>query len=269
MKWGEIIKDNAWYIDECFLLPNRVLSNPDRFHGDEVRAFWTHWYKLAESGQHFTFKRVGNYQPNEGDLDEEKGVEYDKEGGSASDEQLGADMTPSSCKLDKEKISFLRSLLPQQEHKYHSIITTLASMEVCTYVSYGASSNMEHQDGEDTDIRFPVGCFSWKWKSLHSDSTLHTPDRTRLEALFDWLNQNPHMVSGKLVSRAILFRICLGLGLLLKDANLIQFTEEGGYSDETPGYIVQSTWGTDEVDYFSAYILKVKTNLSRPSTRTR
>ena len=77
------------------------------------------------------------------------------------------------------------------------------------------------------------------------------------------------MVSGKLVSRAILFRICLGLGLLLKDANLIQFTEEGGYSDETPGYIVQSTWGTDKVDYFSAYILKVKTNLSRPSTRTR
>ena len=56
MKWGEIIKDNAWYIDECFLLPNRVLSNPDRFRGDEVRAFWTHWYKLAESGQHFTLR---------------------------------------------------------------------------------------------------------------------------------------------------------------------------------------------------------------------
>ena len=84
-----------------------------------------------------------------------------------------------------------------------------------------------------------------------------------------WLESLPGFIGLEAQTLTILFWICLGLGLLLKDANLIQFTEEGGYSDETPGYIVQSTWGTDKVDYFSAYILKVKTDLSRPSTGTR
>lgn len=131
------------------------------------------------------------------------------------------------------------------------------------------SPDMNLQSGENTVIQFPAGCFTWKWKGLYSDDTLHTPDSAMLKALFDWLDQNPHMSSGKHIGRATLLRICLGLGFLLKDANLIQFTEDGGHSEGTPGYIMESVWGTEEVDCFSSYIVKVKTGLSRPSTMAR
>jgi hypothetical protein len=115
---------------------------------------------------------------------------------------------------------------------------------------------------EDTEIEFPAQCFSWKWNSRHSDGGLHTPDRSNLEALSGWIGQNPHLTnSGKPVSKAELLRIVLGLGILLSDANLIQFTEEGGYPEETPTYIVESVWETDELDLFVKYVKKVGADL--------
>jgi len=85
-----------------------------------------------------------------------------------------------------------------------------------------------------------------------------------LAALVEWLGGGPHITgSGKRANKATLLRICLGLGILLKDANLIQYTEEGGHSDETPGYIMQSAWGIDEVDTFSKYIKELRTEVVR------
>jgi hypothetical protein len=109
----------------------------------------------------------------------------------------------------------------------------------------------------------PASCFSWKWNGFYSDKSLHTPNSAKLEALFDWLNQSPHLISpGKPISRVVFLRICLGLGFLLKDVNLIQFTEDGGHSEDTPGYIVQSAWGEKELEAINEYILKVKSDLS-------
>jgi len=51
------------------------------------------------------------------------------------------------------------------------------------------------------------------------------------------------------------------LGILLSDANLIQFTEEGGYPEETPTYIMESVWETDELDLFVKYVKKVGADL--------
>ena len=131
VKWAEVIKNNAWYINEHFLLPNIPLSNPDWFSGGDLKAYWRHWYKLAESGQHFTFKRVGDYLPEKDNSGGEEGME---EGEGGGEQQPGTVMTPRQYGSDEERIAFLYSLLPQCEHKYHSIITILASMEVGKYI---------------------------------------------------------------------------------------------------------------------------------------
>jgi hypothetical protein len=73
--------------------------------------------------------------------------------------------------------------------------------------------------------------------------------------------------TGELVNKATLLRICLGLGILLNDAILIQYTEDGGHAEDTPGYIVQSAWRTPEEDKFAEYIRKVKTDLVGPDVK--
>ena len=126
------------------------------------------------------------------------------------------------------------------------------------------------QGGEDTAIEFPADCFSWKWDSIHSDPSLHTADRKEFDALNGWIGGNPHLTShGSPVNRATLLRICLGVGLLLKDANLIHYTEDEGHDEETPVHITQSDWGIGEVDMFSDYLRKVKADVSEPSTSVR
>lgn len=75
--------------------------------------------------------------------------------------------------------------------------------------------------------------------------------------------------SGHPVSRTQLLQICLGLGLLLKDANLIQYTEEGDHAKETPKFIINSDWGTTELDGFGKYIKKVQGDISKSPTAAR
>lgn len=110
--------------------------------------------------------------------------------------------------------------------------------------------------------------FSWEWGSAYSDKSLHIPNSANLAALSKWLNQDPHLTSfEKLVNKATLLRICLGLGLLLKDATLIQFTEEGGFDEETPTFISQSAWTTKEYDTFHAYLREVWTCVEKSIAR--
>ena len=131
MKWAGLVQNNEWYIDEKLLIFNRKLRDPSRMAETDVRAYWKHWYNLAQSGKHFMFKRVGDYKPDEGgDSDGVKGMEDQEDDLARDPQQPGSKDTPRHCKSDKDKISFLHSLLPQHEHKYHSIIRTLASVEV-------------------------------------------------------------------------------------------------------------------------------------------
>ena len=130
-KWKEISKNNEWYIDETFLLRGKKLSNPTRLSENNVRAYWRHWFHLAKSGQHFTFKKVGDYRPdNKNGSSEDKDDDDEEDNLSDDGEQEGGGGTPKNCKSDKEKISLLHSLLPQYEYKNHSLITIVASMEV-------------------------------------------------------------------------------------------------------------------------------------------
>ena len=49
----------------------------------DVRAYWSHWYKLATKGKYFTFEKVGDYKPDEdgdGDLGGVEGIEDDLAG---------------------------------------------------------------------------------------------------------------------------------------------------------------------------------------------
>ena len=95
----------------------------------------------------------------------------------------------------------------------------------------------------------------WSWNSPFSDKALHIKGKdSKIKALMKWLKQDAHLdASGGLVSRAPLLEICLGMGIIWGDAHLIQFIE-GDHTEETPDYIVSSTWGIEEYNIFGDYI---------------
>jgi hypothetical protein len=145
VKWAGLAKDAEWYLGERFLVTGKKLINPTRMLEDDVRAYWRCWYKSAKSGHRLTFKtiadrRSGQDSASDGKEDKEEDKEVE-EGGEEKGTNLGGDeqqpdedITPRDCRSDKDKIAFLRSLLPQSENVYHSIISLLASMEVCMHL---------------------------------------------------------------------------------------------------------------------------------------
>lgn len=143
--WGKVLAHNEWYIDKVFLLKGKTLFNPNQISEATIKAYWDHWYQLAQKGQEFSFKTVEDYKgekPTDGDSDNGEPMEVDKPsgaGGSSGDEQqAGEDTTPKHCKSEGEKIAFLHALHPQSENMYHSVITAVASMKVgiCLMIDY-------------------------------------------------------------------------------------------------------------------------------------
>jgi len=115
------------------------------------------------------------------------------------------------------------------------------------------------------DIGFPAGCFYWNWKKPFSDISLHAQDPAELEALCQWIDSTPHQIGtpAELLDRESLLQICLGVGYLLRDAKLIQFTEDGCFPEEVPVHITQSTWGLTEVDIFTEFVKTLRGDLIR------
>jgi hypothetical protein len=160
--WQNIKQQNDWYISSTFLLPNRVIENPTRLGESDLRAYWKLWYRLSQSGQNFTFKRVGSPgskadsnpgSDGEGENEVKEKSEPEggrsKEPGSASDpgskgEQGGSQVndqpedtaeggvTPDQCHSDGAQISFLRTLNPDYQ-EYQVVIDLLAQMRVSSY----------------------------------------------------------------------------------------------------------------------------------------
>lgn len=151
--WKNIKEQNTWYISDTFLIAGRTFENPTRLSETDLRKYWRHWYKLSQSGQSFTFKRTGipNSDPegsaeehqsrqeeNEskgGDPEEKEGSEEEPrpeakgQPGESNEDQDAPYLTPSHCHSDQDKISFLRTLAPNNQ-SYQSIINILAQMKV-------------------------------------------------------------------------------------------------------------------------------------------
>lgn len=126
--------DNEWYIDEKFLLKTRKFYNPTRLSENSLRAYWTLWYDLENSDQPLTFKQVGlkpNQLESDGRSSEAEGKGEEQEISDNGEKQADEGEIPKSCKSEKEKLLFLRSLLPQHQRDFHSIINAVAPMEVC------------------------------------------------------------------------------------------------------------------------------------------
>ena len=80
----------------------------------------------------------------------------------------------------------------------------------------------------------------------------------RVTAVRKWLKTNPHLnESGELVNKASLLEICLGLGILLDDAQLALFTEDDD-EKEMPHYISGSVWDPSDYDQFTDYANKLQ-----------
>jgi len=90
------------------------------------------------------------------------------------------------------------------------------------------------------------------------------------EAVLAWFDDGPHSASvGKLVSRSSLLQICLGLGILIKDATQIQCAEDNIHPDGTPPYIQQSVWGIKELDEFKGYAKRFCASINRSQSHIR
>ena len=105
-------------------------------------------------------------------------------------------------------------------------------------------------------------CFFWNWDSCFSDEALHTQKKgKKISAFFRWLKKDPHFDgSGDLVNRAALLEICLGMGIIWKDAHLIQFIE-GEHTKETPQHIISSPWTVNEYNTVGDYIERLHKDL--------
>ena len=64
--WKGIKVAPEQYISKKFLLSGQTLENPTRLLEHNVRAYWNHWYQLAQSGHPFAFKRVAAVSSNPG-----------------------------------------------------------------------------------------------------------------------------------------------------------------------------------------------------------
>lgn len=77
----------------------------------------------------------------------------------------------------------------------------------------------------------------------------------------------PHLTSsGELVNRATLERICLGVGIIMSDAQLIQFTEDEDFG-QAPDYIATSHWAGVEYGKIHDYIHRLHKDLSVATQR--
>ena len=151
--WSSIKESTRWYIRKRFLLPNHSLNNPVRISESTLRAYWDHWYNLAQSDQPFTFKRVG--LPNETDdgpskpakvsslaepSDEEEQSEdgtrrMEVEPAGSSTQRIASQppRTPNQCGIGAERFLFLRSLAGSDCKAYLEVLEMIAQRRVSVY----------------------------------------------------------------------------------------------------------------------------------------
>ena len=138
VSWTDVTKQNEWYVDKVFLIPGTILGSPARIPEADVQAYWIHWYNLSKSGNTFTFRKTtppkekgdgageGETELEEDVLAEEETEDLPKKSGKGENP---VPLIPQQCGSDGEKITFLRTLIP--DHKqYQAIINILAPMSV-------------------------------------------------------------------------------------------------------------------------------------------
>ena len=102
--WKDIQEVNGWYISETFLIHGQTLSNPTWLSEKNLRAYWKHWYDLAQSGKPFTFKRVGAHDSDaHGDSDDPE-EEGDEQVDNKSKEGDDGEVAKEENLEDEEKV---------------------------------------------------------------------------------------------------------------------------------------------------------------------
>lgn len=150
--WTRIKESNGWYIDKRFLLPGKPFYDPTRILDTAIHAYWSHWYKMAKSGDTFCFTTVqpckkevgggGERQSEEESQPKKEGDDEDEDGSSNQDrsrregtpegsngDQASHVLTPDQCESEGEKLSFIRSLCGE-EVDYQAVIDLVAQMRV-------------------------------------------------------------------------------------------------------------------------------------------
>ena len=70
--WKDIKAAPRQYISTRFILDRHAFNNPTHLHDCALRAYWKHWYGLAQSGHPFSFKAVVAADSTPGESEEEE-----------------------------------------------------------------------------------------------------------------------------------------------------------------------------------------------------
>ena len=149
--WSNIGESNSWYIEEKFLVSKVPLNNPTRIPEDAIRAYWSLWYGLAQSGQPFGFKRVGipdetDDEPSKPTTTAHSSVEPSDEeerpkkqvvqaSSSKQRESSKPAQTPDQCSTIAEKLLFLQSLAGDEDEVYCKVLEMVAQRRVSVFPS--------------------------------------------------------------------------------------------------------------------------------------
>ena len=105
---------------------------------------------------------------------------------------------------------------------------------------------------------------------MYLDEGLHKSGKgSKTPALLEWLENDPHLdSSGRVVNRATLQWICLGLGIISADIHCIQFTEDDDYGD-APHYIATSPCSVTEFNKLQDYFHRLLKDLQGDGKKSR
>lgn len=167
---------------------------------------------------------------------------------------LGEMLPPGRFKSPKARLGFLRNLGRVLGGAYEAVVKMVVSMPVSSQsviIIEILLTTQNMQESEEAALSSTPGrCFMWGWKGVHADEDLHS-DAASLKQLHSWLEGAPHEdEAGNLVGKCALLQLVVGLGILLRDARVI---DSDGWPDDTPDYVTGSIWDPSEQDRFLEY----------------
>jgi hypothetical protein len=162
VNWKSVSENPEWYISRTFLLPGKPFENQTRLGEAHLRAYWRHWFDLADSDDlEFTFKRTAppiegaasgsdtggglggsadetgaeNLKQKGSNADEDSNDKDAEEAGESTEELDPINPPPNQCHTDEEKIKYLQSV-HILDVNYQAVVNMVAQMMVSLWQSF-------------------------------------------------------------------------------------------------------------------------------------
>jgi hypothetical protein len=142
----------------------------------------------------------------------------------------------------KPRCDFIRLL--SSDDRYQELVACIDRFSVSFVYTFGISILMIHQEDAPAAPKRASGptWLSWSHDAKHLSATFHE-DKKHYEHFMTWLSKHPYRTAGdKLYAQDSLILMCLGIGLILRDLEEIQFesSQEGYVVEEANRHLQKS-----------------------------